>query len=436
VPIILETMSAAPEPWGLLDLTGTPKGYDNPIQKAWELSSQAEWVIKCREAGCGHWNFCSTEIDLFKMLGPAHRGIGPVEEGGVPGTVCAKCQKPVDPDTGTWLHAVEDRRWTYQGYHVPQCILPMHYASAQRWATLIGKSQTLSPNVFANECLGASCDTGSKLISLQELRAACVLPIRNNQKKISREVFANRDDYRNVAIGIDWGGGGGDGIFSNTEQARRRRISFTSIACIGQRHVDGKLDVLWGTRLLTPNDHALEAAQILEIVKQIRPNIVAHDVTGAGALRETLLIQAGLSSRGIMGIDYKHVPTGMPIQHVPEVPGDHRQFWRIDKTRTLLATINAIKFGAVRLFEYDQVSEDDPGVIADFLALTEEKVETQVGDRYIIRRLTAFSDDFAHAVNFACVALWHSSRSWPDFIKQARLSPGSVAGQLDGGSWT
>jgi hypothetical protein len=137
-----------------------------------------------------------------------------------------------------------------------------------------------------------------------------------------------------------------------------------------------------------------------------------------------------------MGIDYKHVPTGMPIQHVPEVPGDHRQFWRIDKTRTLLATINAIKFGAVRLFEYDQVSEDDPGVIADFLALTEEKVETQVGDRYIIRRLTAFSDDFAHAVNFACVALWHSSRSWPDFIKQARLSPGSVAGQLDGGSWT
>src|SRR6185437_15385737 len=43
VPVITETMSHAPDPWGIVDYTGTPKGLDNPMQALWESSSQAEW---------------------------------------------------------------------------------------------------------------------------------------------------------------------------------------------------------------------------------------------------------------------------------------------------------------------------------------------------------------------------------------------------------
>ena len=447
VPIIVETMSAAPKPWGLLDMAGTPKGFENPIQVAWENSSQAEWVVKCREAACGHWNFCSAEFDLLKMIGPAHRGIGPRSRGGVPGTVCARCQKPIDPRDGTWLHRfrnlsgekadaddrealIEDRRHMFQGFHIPQVIMPMHYEDPIAWATLNGKMRGLnntSPAVFHNEILGESYDMGSKLLTLQELKDACVLPWKNRQSKILDLPQHKRDDYRLTVLAADWGGGGGDGGMGNTEATRRRRISFTTLAWMGIR-TDGLIDVLWGIRLLTPNDHAREAMDAKRCIDETRPKYFPHDFSGAGALRETLLMQAGVNPDMLKGFVYGALATDKWYQPVPGVEGDKRPHVRIDRTYSLTLTIQAIKAGKIRFFQFDHGGENDMGLLHDFLALTEEKVETNRSDVYLIRRLTAFSDDFAHAVNLGAIALWKATGAWPDLGGLVKRSPSSVGG--------
>lgn len=436
VPIINECMSAAPVPWGLTDMTGTPKGFDNPIQSAWEESSQATWVILCPHAGCGKENFCTTEFDLLKMIGPLHDDIGPAEKGGVPATVCAKCQKPVDPRTGFWLHRNPERRWTYQGFHIPQPIMPMHHRNPVRWAELLAKMQgrnNVAPNVFHNEVLGESYDVGSKLLTKSELTAACTLPWDNDPKQIPTSLSASlRHQYEHVVLGIDWGGGGGEMMSGFSEKARRKRISFTTVALLGIR-MDRKIDVLWGRRLLTPNDHAREAAEVLRIIKEVRPTFIAHDFTGSGALRQTLLVQAGVPEKMFIGFDYKSVTRDTIMKFIPADNWDIRAHYRVDKTRTLLTTINAIKFGLLRFFRYDNHGEADPGLLDDFLSLTEEKVEMDNGsDRYYIRRMLSSPDDFAHAVNVGCCTLWYMTQSWPDFVHMVNVGPSDLA---DGVGW-
>jgi len=424
IPIVFETMSASPAPWGIIDYTGTPKGYDNPVQQYWEASSQAEWIIRCKQPGCGKWNMCSADADLYKMLGPVHDNIGPRRDGMAPGTVCAKCQKPIDPRTGYWYHRYSDRRWDFAGYHIPQPIMPMHCESRRKWAVLKAKQDggyNFTPCTFNNEVLAESFDTGSKLLTLNELRSACTLGFTNNTRDINPQAFENRDAYRKTVLGIDWGGGGGDGLPSHSEAARRRRISFTTVAFMGIKF-DNVIDVLWGTRLLTPNDHSLEAKQILSFIRALHPNFIAHDVNGAGSLRQTLLMQAGVPGQLFAGFDYKHIPSGKIIQFIPPSGGGQSHF-RVDKTRTLQTTINAIKFGHVRFFNYDYHDQESPGLLRDFLALTEEKVETLTADRYVIRRIASMPDDFAHSVNVGCCALWHSTSSWPDYVADARTSP-------------
>lgn len=423
LPIIGECMSAAPAPWGIWDLTGTPKGYDNPIQKSWEDSSQAEWVVICPHAGCGHENFCTAEYDMLDMIGPVHDDIS--ED--CPGTVCSKCRRPVSPRTGFWLHRFPEKRWTYQGFHIPQPIMPMHYANPVRWAELVAKMQgkyNTSPNVFHNEVLGESYDQGSKLLTKSELVSACVLDWDNDPKHppLSR-IESLRPYYDATVLAVDWGGGGGDMMSGHSEKARRQRVSFTSLAFMGITK-DRKIDVIWGTRLLTPNDHAREAADVLALLRQLNPGRLAHDFTGAGALRQTLLVQAGVPEDMFVGFDYKSIPSGTIIKYVPADDWDTRPHWRIDKTRTILTTVNAIKFGILRLFRYDNRGSEDPGLLDDFLSLTEEKVEMPGGsDRYIIRRILSSPDDFAQAVNIGCCTLWHHTRSWPDFVKYAKCSP-------------
>ena len=58
----------------------------------------------------------------------------------------------------------------------------------------------------------------------------------------------------------------------------------------------------------------------------------------------------------------------------------------------------------------------------DLLALMEDKHESPGGaDIYLIRRNAKMSDDFAHALNYACVSLWHLHRCYPDLAQAAAI---------------
>lgn len=396
LPIIRECLSAST--WDLKGYLGTPKTKDGLLETLWQSSSMAEWFVPCLHCttnGAPTWNIPSMDHHVYDMIGPYHNDISEKH----PATICYKCRKPISPRLGRWVHRHPERMYHCAGYHVPQIVMPMHYASPEKWATLVAKQEgkgNTSPAMFHNEVLGHSYDTSSKLVSLTELDAVSNLGPNNAEK-----VKAKLSGYQMRVLAVDWGGGGEKGI------------SFTTAALLGLRN-DGRIDVLWGKRLLTPHDHIREAKEIYRYWQMFKPTMLAHDYTGAGSLRETFLVQAGVPTRCIMPCQYVRSASQQPCFHVAPTPQHPRSHYRVDKSRTLLLTCAMIKCQKLRFFNKDYCSEEDTGLIRDFLALVEDKITTQAaGEIYRIGRQQNASDDFAQAVNFGCVALWYRSQNWP-----------------------
>ena len=199
-----------------------------------------------------------------------------------------------------------------------------------------------------------------------------------------------------------------------------KKVSFTTAALLGLR-LDGSIEVIYGRRLLTPHDHLLEAREIKKMWDIFRPTILAHDYTGAGALRETFLIQAGLKARESMPCQYVRSASQQPCYHVAPTQQHPRSHYRVDKSRTLLLCCAMIKTGMMRFFDADYKSQEDAGLIRDFLALVEDKVTTMsAGEIYRITRQDGFSDDFAQAVNLGATAIWYRSKRWPNLAEMAQ----------------
>jgi len=286
--------------------------------------------------------------------------------------------------------------------------MPLHYAQPDKWSELLSKQAdkgNTPANVFYNEVLGESYDTASKLVTLTELDQVSNLGI--NSIKHAR---ARRGRYSTTVLGVDWGGGGEKGI------------SFTTVALLGLRR-DGVIEVIYGKRLLTPHDHIREAKEIRYLWDTFRPTMLAHDYTGAGSLRETFLIQTGVPTRVIMPCQYVRSASRSPCYHVAPTPAHPRSHYRVDKSRSLLLTCAMIKCKKLLFFNADYKTQEDAGLIRDFLALTENKVTTMAaGEIYTIGRQSGFADDFAQAVNLGCVALWHRTRQWPNVAEMAEYN--------------
>jgi len=404
IDIIREVMSHSK--WGLFQFTGTPKSTDNAIEALWQRSSMAEWFVPCYS--CGEWNIPSMEHHLDAMIGPWHQHISET----CPGIVCHKCRKPIDPrpPNGRWVHRKPSLKRSFAGYHVPQIILPLHCTRPDKWAELLQKRETTSPNVFYNEVLGESVDVGQKLITETELKAACVLPYNNNPiEGPTPDITKMLKHYRMRILAVDWGGGGESGV------------SFTTMALLGLTP-DYRIHVLWGRRLMTPNDHLREAQQVMYYMQKTGAELLVHDYTGAGIVRETVLVQAGYPLERIMPIQYVRAATRNLIRYLPPTPLHQRAHYSLDKTRSLLYTFLGIKTQKVQFFRWDKIDQDRPGLINDFLALVQEKTESRMaGDIFTITRNPMLTDDFAQAVNIGCAALWHTNDCWPDFAKAAGI---------------
>lgn len=421
IPIIRETMSHSS--YGILQCTGTPKSLDGPLEALWRRSSQAEWFIPCYS--CGAWNIPSLEYHIHEMIGPHHNDISEA----CPGTVCHKCRRPIFPRHGHWVHRYPERRELFSGYHVPQIIMPLHYARDDKWAELLAKREgwgNTSTATFHNEVLGISVDAGQKLVSETELRAAATLPWKNNPNSPDPQVMAQLPRYETRVLAVDWGGGGEEGV------------SFTTLALLGY-HSSGMIDLLWGKRLVASQEHLREAREVLHWVRAFRCHVLAHDYTGAGVVRETVLVQAGFDLERVMAMQYVRAASSNLMRYVPATVLHNRAHYRLDKTRSLLYTFQALKLRLLRTFDYDYRNDDDPGLLHDFLALVEEKTESRLaGDIYTITRNPMLTDDFAQAVNIGCAACWHINGSWPNFSEAAaigRITPSQVlaAGSRDYG---
>lgn len=403
IPIIRETMSGS-ENWGLEQFCGTPKSLDNTLEQLWQRSSMGEWCVPC--ASCKYLNVPRTSHDLVDMLGPWHSNIS--DE--VPGTICAKCGRVILPQNGFWVHEHPERLEDFAGYHLPQCIFPMHYANIDKWSILKGKQDgayNTPTNVFFNEVLGESYDTGSRLLTQTELQAAaCLHP---NEEDIAMQTIG-RYDLR--ILSIDWGGSSEDSL------------SFTAYAVVCWKTDGSGIDVIYGFRSLTPNDHQREARIAIDIVKKFRCHYIAHDYGGAGQFREKYIVDAGWPVDRLIPIQYVRAGTQGMMRFLPASDLHPRNRYSLDKSRSLVLTCHAVKNKHIRFFAWDDRGEDDRGLISDFLALVEEKTDSRTGsDMYTIIRKQNQSDDWAHAVNLGACSLWHTRQAWPDVAALDKYMP-------------
>jgi hypothetical protein len=407
LPIIHETMSGSTD-WGLTQYAGTPKTLDNTIERLWLDSSMAEWMIKCPRGGCNHWNVPSMEFDLVEMIGPYHSGIS--EQ--CPGVVCAKCQKPINPRPASQGGT---GRWSFAGYHVPQVIMPMHYANPEKWQILLGKQAgkgNTPIHVFFNEVCGESYDSGSKLVTLSELLRAASLPWGNSVD----EAVPHLDKYVHRICAVDWGGGG-----VSKGRADIKYSSYTSVAVLGLT-ATGEIHVLYGFRSQYPHAHVREARIVMGIISMFRCSHLIHDYTGAGEVRETVITQAGFPAQRIVPVKLTPASLGNLFRFHEATDMQPRAHFRCDKPRSLNITCELIRCGAIRFFQDDYKGGDEPGLLRDFLNLIEEKSSSRIGgDIYTIMRDPAGPDDFAQAVNLGVMALHEMSGRWPDLVKYDSL---------------
>lgn len=392
LPIIEETLSASL--WSLIFDAGTPKSLNNYLEYQWTNSSRAEWVIPCRR--CRYENVPALGYDLDEMFGPWREDISEEK----PAVICAKCRQVIFPRDGFWLHAFPERRPTRAGYHVPQIIMPFHYAYPDKWSRILYKRDNLAPATFYNEVCAESYDVGTRLLTLTDILNASVLWDNDLQ-----EAARHLSEYTLIMLGIDWGGGG------------EENISYTKYAVVGY-HLQGTIDVLFGASSNRPHDHVWEAKFALHLAQQLHCWAIVHDYAGAGFFREKYMLDAGWPADRMIPVMYIRSPTGVLMRHHAPQQHEGRSYYQLDKPKSLLLLCHEIKNRRVRFFkrrqQYAPSMEQSPDLTDDFLALVEEKHETASGlTSYTIVRKAGQSDDFAHAVNMAACAIWYSLQKWP-----------------------
>ena len=398
LPAVIETMSASRR-FGFQQYTGTPKTTDGTLGVLWEDSSQAEWIIPCQH--CSKKNIPALGHDILKMLGRDT-------------VVCAKCGKPLDGRLGAYVHARPELASSHAGYHFSQITHPLHYGIKTKWQMLRGKMEgpgAYSQAKFYNEVLGVPCDESVKLLSQADLIKASTKHPNDYDKTLSL-----RNRYAGYVMGVDWSGGGD------------LSDSYTAISVVGFRNGTDVVDCLYAERIppgLSPEE---EASHIMERFRALQCAYLAHDYGGAGYIRESLLRQAGLADHQIVPYTYVNQSSKDVIVYNPPTGAGTRFSYSIDKARSLAVMCAMVRALKITLPAYDDQSRL---VLDDLLNLVEMPREMpRGGTMYLIGKAAKKSDDFAHALNYACSAIWYTRQAYPnlsDMVQKFRMSETQLA---------
>lgn len=397
VPVLTECLSAQPEPFVLI--TGTSKTKSTFLEQSWAKSSQAIWHVRCD--ACGFDNVCDMEPDghLIAMIGPAHDAISE----SCPGTICYRCKKPVSPRRGRWVHRRPELARDVAGYFAPQIVMPGHYSRPVKWAQLVGKMNGAAGYTvakFYNEVLGVAYDAAYKLVGEDDLRRSCKLGPNTEADAVRRA-----RTYPLTVLGVDWGGGGQDGV------------SRSKVAAAGFPG-DGAAEVFFGAQFEPSADPIATARDVLRVAAFTGASFIAHDYNGIGTTNEAILTHLGWPANRILPMFYRQTIGGEMVEYQKPVKNRTRGYYLLDKAKSVQFVCSAIRAGRVSFFDYDHVDSNQPGLINDFLALTMIKTDTPTGSvARVVKVHESLSDDFAHAVTFACSAGWEYLGGWPDLVR-------------------
>lgn len=382
VSVIAESLSNSK--WGIQRYTGTAKTLDNPIQKFWEESSQSEWAVKCIKGGCGFWNIPDKNHNVLKMIRPK-------------GPCCAACGSPINPRQGQWVHGRPDKFNKFQGFHIPQIVLPAMVEDPKRWLAIVTKIAKLPESIIYTEVLGISTDQGTRLISQAEILAVSTLgpPHTVVDKGLHR--------YAQICLGVDWG------IANIT--------SFTAVAVCGITF-NGNIECIhgevWGGIAITEI-----FKKIASLVGQYECKFVACDYG------------AGFHNNQILSTEY-----GLPVTQLFYVTqGQFLNFtermdiplWKVDRNTALDTVFDNIKKGRIKFLD----PEYSKSYTTHLLNVYEELVEHSAGlVRRKFDRVPDQPDDFLHALTFATLVLYQSTGNEVITVVPESKANQSVASQL------
>jgi hypothetical protein len=387
IPVMEETLSGS-EDYGIRRYTGTPKSFENTIEQLWQRSSMAEWCVRCSR--CNTWNIPTIEQHLIQMIGKKS-------------ICCYKCKREIKNDVpnGQYVHKVASRRPNFPGYHISQVIHPYHYRKPSKWAELLYKMGVYGQAKFYNECLGESWDSALRLMTQTMLQQIS----QDKNPNVLEKAIKRCRGARLSALGIDWGGGG-DESKSHTKIA---------VACVfpGSDVIECVYAEDLGNSLLPPQELRL----ILDRITQFNPRFIAHDYGGAGNLRESMLLQAGVPPEKIIPYTYVFSSTKHVIRYNQPAKGS-RSSYSMDTPRSIVTLCTMMKAGKVLLPEWES-SKDNT---CDFLNIIEERQDRPKGhDIVLVNKVPETVDDFVHALNYACSSIWYSQQSYPNIAEAMHL---------------
>ncbi len=358
IPVIEEASTNSA--WDIKRFTGTAKTTDNTIEHYWQKSSQAEWAVKC--PACNHWNIPSKDHDILGMID-------------VIGPVCAKCNKKgiktrLNVREGKFVHAIPSRANDYMGVHVPQIVVPAITEDPRKWDKLIRKVANLPESLMYMEVLGISHDSGSRLLTRQDIEDASVL----DTPEVLRDRLA---DYSFRVVGVDWG------VAEIT--------SFTVATVVGYTP-SGDFHVIYAKRYIGVDmEHILQ--DVMRIYNSYSCDMIAGDY-GAGFTNNSILLHRGAM---LSQISYVRSNTFMKYTASNGVPK-----WSVDRNTAISAVFLSIKYKRILFPRYDTMSD----YTRDLLSVYEEEIDSSSGIKNkVFRRDPASPDDFCHALVFAVVML-------------------------------
>lgn len=349
IPVI-EECSARKNPKRMI-FCGTPKTFDNAIQKLWEQSTQHYWALKCP-----HCNFWNVPIQL-ENLGPEY-------------LCCAKCKKQLNAIKGEYVAKHTNREFV--GYHISQAMVAGVEGTGVPWSRLYEKvtNPLYGIGKLHNECLGFSYDSGSKLLTETDVRKCCDPEM--TELSIDRKAAWG---MQTICAGVDWGVLGG-----NTH----------TVVTIGGIDVDRKLRVIYSKKFPVDQNPVEQVDEIASVINRSGAAVVAAD-RGGGVYANAFLRKA-LSWASLHEIEYKaKVNAGM--QYNVE-----SKSWITDRTRAIAGVIIDIKSEKIVLPKREAIAEFVP----DLLTLACEYNE-RIRAFQIIRDVNT-PDDFAHTLCYLRIA--------------------------------
>jgi len=381
------------------------------------------WCVVC--TGCNKENIFSEDNDIRANIGKH-------------GPICRYCGKGLDcrprpktaksPASGYYAHKRPDRFWEHCGYHIPQCVHPRHTDIPHKWKTLVGKMEDMPEAQFDNECLAISSDVGAKLVTEDQLKNCAQLEHRS----LDRIRGARQSgEWEILVSATDWSGKGSSKKSAKAiEETGLEYNSYTAHAVVGLRRGADVPEVVYLDRMPYDSDYVKDAESSVNVYMGSGADIYAHDFTGAGSVKETLVKQygigRGMNMNNIMPVFYTSNAPNKPILHFDSQAGAVQHYYSMDKHRALMLVALLLQRGKLLLPKWGAPApngkESMGDLISDWLSLFEEVHDSPRGKKMItIQKDPDRPDDVAQAITMACCCCWHVSKRWPElsqFVSQ------------------